>query len=113
MSPRPLTDAERLDWLRLARAENVGPVGFHQLIRRFGSAAAALGALPDLARSGGRAHLRIPTRAQAESWLAAVNRVDARLVAACEPDYPRLLAEIEDAPPLLSMKGDVALLKLP
>jgi DNA processing protein len=113
MSPRALSDQERLDWLRLARAENVGPVIFHQLIRRFAGAAAALEALPELARRGGRERLKIPTRATAEGWADAVRRAGARLIAACEPDYPRLLAEIEDAPPLISVKGDVALFTLP
>ena len=110
---RTLTDEERLDWIRLARAQNVGTVIFHQLIRRFGTAGAALEALPELARRGGRERLKIPLRAEAEKLLEAVRRAGARLVAACEPDYPRLLAEIEDAPPLLSVKGDVALFGLP
>src|SRR5258708_22709042 len=53
-APRPLNPAEKLDWLRLIRSENVGPVTFYQLLARFGSAAAALDALPEIARSGGR-----------------------------------------------------------
>ena len=55
MSDEPLTRAARLDWLRLARTENVGPVTFAQLISRYGDASSALAALPDLARRGGRA----------------------------------------------------------
>ena len=113
MLPRALTDDERLDWMRLARAQNVGPVIFHQLIRRFGSAGAALAALPDLARQGGRERLKIPTRGEAEKWAEAVRRAGARLLAAGEPDYPRLLAALEDAPPLLSVQGDVSLFGLP
>ena len=51
-SPRELTDAERLAWLRLIRSENVGPVTFFELMRHFGSAEDVLQALPDLARRG-------------------------------------------------------------
>ncbi|MDE0378187.1 MAG: DNA-protecting protein DprA, partial [Rhodospirillales bacterium] len=51
---RTLSDAERLDWLRLARCENVGPVTFLALLDRFGAPAAVLDALPALARRGGR-----------------------------------------------------------
>ena len=51
-APSPLSDAQRLAWLRLWRSENVGPVTFRQLLRRFGSAEAALDALPELARRG-------------------------------------------------------------
>jgi DNA processing protein len=113
MTTRHLTDTERLDWLRLSRSENVGTVTFHQLIARFGGAGAALQALPELARRGGRESIRIPTRAQAEAWLKAVERLGARLLASCEPEYPRLLAACEDAPPLLSVKGDLALFARP
>ena len=48
-----LTDEQRLDWLRLIRSENVGPRTFRALINHYGSARAALAALPDLARRGG------------------------------------------------------------
>ena len=51
---RTLNPDERLDWLRLSRTENVGPITFYQLLARFGSASAALAALPDIARRGGR-----------------------------------------------------------
>jgi len=44
-----------IDCLRLARAEGVGPVTYRRLLARFGSAAAALRALPRLAQAGGRA----------------------------------------------------------
>ena len=49
-----LDDEQRLDWLQLSRSENVGPVLFFQLVNRFGSAAAALEALPDISRRAGR-----------------------------------------------------------
>ena len=51
--PQSLTDREKRDWLRLIRSENVGPITFFRLLRRFGSAGEALAALPDLARRGG------------------------------------------------------------
>ena len=37
-----LDDAERLARVRLLRSPNVGPATFHHLLRRFGSATAAL-----------------------------------------------------------------------
>ncbi|OYX03825.1 MAG: hypothetical protein B7Z12_08815 [Caulobacter vibrioides] len=51
---RVLNDRQRLDWLRLIRSESVGPRTFRSLMNRFGGAAAALDALPDLARQAGR-----------------------------------------------------------
>jgi len=49
-----ISDQERLDRLRLIRTENVGPVSYAYLMRRHGTAKAALEALPHLARRGGR-----------------------------------------------------------
>ncbi len=105
-TPRELTDVERLDWLRLIRSENVGPVTFFELMRHFGSAGDALQALPDLARRGGRrGSLRVGSRAAAEREVDALRAIGARFVALGEPDYPQPLAAIADPPPLLSMTG--------
>ncbi|TWB22920.1 DNA-processing protein DprA [Nitrospirillum bahiense] len=111
---RALSPVERLDWLRLTRTESVGPVTFHRLMERFGTPAAALEALPDLARRGGRDRpLSIAPRAAAERELAALDRMGARLLCWCEPDYPAQLAAIEDAPPVITVLGDPARLSRP
>src|SRR5690348_8095856 len=111
---RPLNPSEKLDWLRLIRSENVGPVTFYQLLARFGSAAAALEALPEIARRGGRrGPLAVCPKAAAERELAALARIEAKLVAWGEPHYPTALAAVDDAPPLLSLKGEGALLQRP
>lgn len=109
---RALTDSERLDWLRLIRTENVGPITFKKLLERFGSAAVAIKALPDLAQRGGRTKpLRVTPRAEAERELQANARIGARLIAACEPDYPAALAATDDAPPMVSVLGHAHLLR--
>lgn len=111
---RPLTDAERMDWLRLIRSENVGPVTFYHLLRYFGSAGAALDALPELSRRGGRKRpVRLCPVDQAEREMGAARKAGARLLAAVEPDYPEPLAATEDAPPVIAVKGDAALLARP
>src|SRR6185312_14253098 len=72
----------------------------------------AIEALPELARRGGRsAPLRVGTVAQVEQELSAADRIGARLLASDDPDYPEPLAAIDDAPPLLYMRGDLALLR--
>ena len=67
-----LTDAQRIDWLRLIRSDNVGPRTFRSLVNHFGSARAALERLPDLARRGGASRQqRICSEADAHAELAA------------------------------------------
>ncbi len=112
--PEALTRPERLNCLRLIRSDRIGPIIYRQLLSRFGSAGAALEALPDLARRGGRQRpLRICSQADAERELAAWEALGTRLIALGEPEYPVPLAAVEDAPPLLGTLGDPALLQRP
>ena len=99
--------------LRLLRTPGVGPVTWRQLLARFGDAAAAIEALPQLARRGGGAPPRVPEAAVAERELAMVARLGARLLFLDDPDYPPLLAELDNAPPALTVRGDLALLRRP
>jgi len=94
--------------LRLSRTESVGPVTFYALLRRFGSATAALDALPRLSRP-----VTAVSRSEAEAELAALNRLEGRLVCWGEPLYPPALAQIEDAPPVLTVLGRAELLLAP
>ncbi|MDP3852857.1 DNA-processing protein DprA [Phenylobacterium sp.] len=111
---RALTDAARRDWLRLARTENVGPVTFQQLISRYGEASLALAALPDLARRGGRVSpLGIPPLSEIERELEAGEALGARLIAACEADFPAPLAALDPPPPVIWARGDPRLLSRP
>ncbi len=111
---RELSDGQRRDWLRLTRAENVGPVTFDQLIQRFGDAGQALAALPDLARRGGRmGGLKVPTAEAAQAELDAGAALGARLICACEPDFPQALAALDPPPPLIWVRGRADLLARP
>ena len=108
MSPisPPLTDAQRIDWLRLIRSDHVGPRTFKSLIRHTGNAAAALQALPDLARRGGAGGpARICSHDDAMREIDSAQRIGVRFVAAGEEGYPPRLATIDDAPPLLAVRG--------
>ena len=109
-----LTDAQRFDWLRLIRSENVGPRTFRALIRNCGSAGAALKALPDLARRGGAAKpIRLATVEEIERELTAARQVGARFIALDEPDYPPALRQIDSAPPIIAVRGDAEALRRP
>ena len=113
-STQTLSASERLDWLRLIRSENVGPRTFYRLLERFGSAAAALAALPDLARRGGRERpITVCPKAAAEREVEAAAKLGCTLLAAVEPAYPRWLAATDDAPPVLAVRGNPSLLERP
>ena len=95
------------DRMRLARTEGVGPIAFRRLLGRYGTAAEALLALPELARAGGRdAPPRIPDARAIDREIAAVERAGGRFLHLNDPDYPSLLALLEDAPPVLAVLGD-------
>ncbi len=105
----PRDDAGRLAWLRLARSRNVGPRTFRRLMARFSSVAQALEALPDLAGGAGLRDYVPASEDDAAREMAAAERRGARMLCLGAPDYPALLAEIADAPPLLWTLGDAAL----
>lgn len=106
-------DQDRWDRLRLIRSANIGPVTYVQLMQRFGSAAAAIEALPQLAaRAGGKAPV-LASSADVEREIASVERLGARFLFLGDPGYPPLLAEIDTAPPVLMVRGDEALAARP
>ena len=105
-----LSDNQRLAWLRLIRSENIGPITFIELIKRFGTASRALEALPDLtARSRGKS-VRIASHSEAEAELSRIQSIGARLVCLGEPDYPLALRAVEASPPVLTVLGSTEIL---
>ena len=106
----PSLASDRLvDVLRLIRTPNVGPVTFFQLILRYGTAAEALAALPNLSIRGGRRQAVKPfSVSEAQQEIERTDAYGAKLVRYGEEGYPALLHYIEDAPPVLAIKGTVA-----
>lgn len=108
----PSVVGERLARIRLARTPRVGPVTFHEMLGHYGSAEAALDALPELARTA-----RLDTRAvSAERILREADALaehGGRFIVVGDEDYPASLAAIADAPPVLSVIGDASLLARP
>ena len=103
---------DKLDWLRLARTDNVGPVTFHRLLESFGSAGAALEALPELSKRGGRKKpLTPPPQGKVEREYEALRKLDGEIITAAEDVYPLALAATDDAPPVISILGRPELLE--
>ena len=111
---RTLNDRERLDWLQLSRTETIGPISLFRLLKKFSGASEALSALPSMARAAGRgAPLKVFDRDAAKRELDAAKEIGARLIAACEPDYPAMLRPVADRPPLLYAQGHLSLCEAP
>jgi DNA processing protein len=106
-------DQDRLDRLRLIRSAHIGPVTYFQLIQRFGSAAAALDAIPQLAARGGGRAPQLARIDDVAREIESVKRLGARYLFVGQGLYPHLLAEIDTAPPALIVKGDLRLLERP
>ncbi|HEX8526111.1 DNA-processing protein DprA [Allosphingosinicella sp.] len=111
--PDPAAPADMIARLRLIRSENIGPITYFQLLARFGSAQAAIDAIPDLAARGGGRAPRLAARSQIEREIEGVERLGARYLFLGSPPYPPLLAELETAPPALIVSGHLSLLDKP
>ena len=107
-----LSQDEAFARIRLLRCPNVGPVSYRQLLHRFGTASAALQALPDLAGKRGGKYALAP-EARIHSEIAALRKAGGRYLFHDQPDYPALLEEISGSPPILTMMGDPALAARP
>jgi len=99
----------RVARLRLIRTPTIGPVTYRQLLARFGSAERAIEALPDLAARGGGKAPRIAEAAMVEREIARVETLGARYLFIDDADYPPLLAELDNAPAVMTIRGDSAL----
>ena len=105
---------EKLDWLRLSRTENVGPITFYRLMERYGTASESLNALPELSKKGGRKKpLVAPPLSFVEREYENLQKLGGDIVCAGEPAYPLALAATDDAPPVLSYIGDLNLVRSP
>ncbi len=104
-------DHEQYCRLQLALSENVGPITFRDLIRYYKSAEEALVHLPEIAARGGRKRpIKTASNQSVDEQITLANKNNAVILMNNAPEYPRLLREIEDCPPVLFIKGRTPLL---
>jgi DNA processing protein len=107
---RDRVTTDQIDHLRLIRTDGIGPITYRRLLERYRTPAAALDALPRLARAGGRTSALVsPNSAEVEREIEATMALGGRLVFWGDEHYPPLLALLEDAPPCLIVLGDLGL----
>lgn len=99
----------RVARLRLIRTPTIGPITYRQLIARFGSADAAIDALPDLAARGGGRAPKVVDAGSVEREIAAVEKLGAHYLFLDDAEYPPLLAELDNAPAAITLRGDLSL----
>ncbi|MBC7142852.1 MAG: DNA-protecting protein DprA [Rhodobacteraceae bacterium] len=102
-----------MSWLRLIRSRRVGVATFSRLLEEYGSARAALLALPEIAKAAGVHSYEPCPEGVAVAELRAGKAAGARLLCRGEPAYPQALAELSDAPPVLWALGDTSHLARP
>lgn len=106
-----LNKNELAEWLRLARAESIGPVTFKHLISKFKTAREALKQLPSLCAKVGRTkELKILSQEKALEYIYKCEQSSVELIASCESDYPDELRQISDPPAIIHIKGKKDLL---
>ncbi|WP_271077626.1 DNA-processing protein DprA [Aurantiacibacter sp. MUD61] len=112
-NPERISQEEAFARIRLLRSANIGPVTYFQLLKRFGTAVQSLEALPDLAQRGAKRDYKPAARSRIESEVSAARVAGARYVFHDSADYPALLAEVDGAPPIITVRGDMALAAKP
>jgi DNA processing protein len=102
---------QTIDWIRLARSQNVGKATFPKLIKIFGNASNALDNIADFSLKGGLSRpIKVYSETQALKEIESCNKAGARIITTDSSEYPRLLKEIADPPPVLTIKGRAELL---
>lgn len=109
----PKTQTDHINWIRLIRSRRVGPATFHRLMRKHGSAVAALDALPHIARQAGVQNYQACPVDIAEAELLEAQHKGYYPLCYGAENYPELLQDTHDAPPILWAKGDIKCLAKP
>src|SRR3972149_3082876 len=115
MTKRQLNSVDIEKWLKLIRADSVGPTTFSKLIKHFGSIDHALGAsVAELAKIDGigfkTAERIAATRDKFDvtAELELADKLGVWLINLDDQRYPPVLKRIYDPPPVLYIKGSLS-----
>ncbi len=110
-TPKPLTEIEKINWIRLARSENIGPATFFRLLDIFGTASVAVEKTPEFSvQAGAKKQLKICAQNVIDDELSKTQKFGAEIIIFSQDAYPRLLREIYDPAPVLTVFGKKELL---
>ena len=107
-----ITNQEKINWIRLARSQNVGPATFFRLLNIFDNAQNALENIANYSTKGGKQKpITVYPIKKAEIELEQWSKINAQIIIFKDPLYPKLLKEIFDPPPLITVCGKTSLLQ--
>ncbi len=109
----PTSEDEGFARLRLLRSRRVGVSTYKRLLTEHGTAQNALAALPEVARAAGVPNYEVCPEGVARAELRAGKAAGAQLIMHGTGAYPRILNDLDDAPPFLWVVGNIALLNRP
>jgi len=104
-----ISQTEIIDNIQLIRCENIGPITYYKILEKFGSAKNALENFSEVSKISNR-NIKLCSRNNAEKEFELTEKYGAKIILHSDPNYPKLLKEISDAPPIISVKGDLDLL---
>jgi len=108
---QPTSKKDVIDWLQLCRSDNIGPITFFKILEHFGSVETALSNFDEFLKSSSNPHkIKLCDRSIAIEEFEKAENFGAKILTFSDPQYPQLLREIPDAPPLITVKGDLELL---
>jgi DNA processing protein len=112
---RPINiDQELLNSIRLIRTENVGVKTFHSLTKLYGTATNALDHVKELSLRGGKkTPIHIYPKENAEKEIDQHVKMGAEIISYLDSNYPLILKETSDFPPVISVLGQKSLLNRP
>ena len=99
-----------IDCIQLFRSRTIGPATYHQLIRRYGTPTEALAQVPEISnRTGGKKFTPYPRDLAVQEY-ESVRDFGGQTLVYGTPQYPPLLAQMNNCPPFVHSYGKQGLL---
>lgn len=100
-----MTEDKLIDWIQLINTDGIGPVRFYKLLEQYGTAAEGLKALV--------AKQALFSRKSAEYELEKAARLQVKIIAKGDENYPENFNQLNDAPPVIYIRGRTDILNYP
>lgn len=109
---KQLNQQEKFNWIRLCRTENIGPATFFRIMDIFNcDVNMAIEKVPELSENGGlRKGIKLCNKEKIELELENCHKFGAEIITFVDDDYPRMVREIYDPAPIITIKGRKELL---